>query len=31
MTIHEDDIIERFLPKNGDIVVDIGDILAYIQ
>jgi FkbM family methyltransferase len=24
MTIHEDDIIERFLPKNGDIVVDIG-------
>lgn len=24
MTIHEDDIIERFLPKDGDIVVDIG-------
>jgi FkbM family methyltransferase len=24
MTRHEDDIIERFLPKQGDIVVDIG-------
>jgi FkbM family methyltransferase len=24
MTIHEDDIIERFTPKQGDIVVDIG-------
>jgi FkbM family methyltransferase len=24
MTIHEDDIIERFLPKDGDTVVDIG-------
>ena len=24
MTIHEDDIIERFTPKKGDIVVDIG-------
>ena len=24
MTRHEDDIIERFLPKKGDIVVDIG-------
>jgi FkbM family methyltransferase len=24
MTIHEDDIIERFLPKDSDIVVDIG-------
>src|SRR5919108_3147960 len=24
MTKHEDDIIERFLPKQGDIVVDIG-------
>jgi FkbM family methyltransferase len=24
MTIHEDDIIKRFTPKEGDIVVDIG-------
>jgi FkbM family methyltransferase len=24
MTIHEDDILEHFLPKEGDIVVDIG-------
>ena len=24
MTRHEDDIIERFLPKQGDVVVDIG-------
>jgi hypothetical protein len=24
MTIHEDDTIERFTPKKGDIVVDIG-------
>src|SRR5919198_685203 len=24
MTIHEDEIIERFTPKKGDIVVDIG-------
>jgi FkbM family methyltransferase len=24
MTIHEDDIIERFTPKQGDVVVDIG-------
>src|SRR5215216_8186406 len=24
MTIHEDDIIKRFTPKEGDVVVDIG-------
>jgi hypothetical protein len=31
MTIHEDDIIEHFTPKQGDIVVDIGAHIGHIQ
>ncbi|MBD0360091.1 MAG: FkbM family methyltransferase, partial [Nitrososphaeraceae archaeon] len=29
MTVHEDDIIEHFTPKQGDIVVDIGAAFGF--